>query len=540
MRHPLRILAPAAFTASLAALLCLVAGQARAASPGFGYHDPRSFQIHSPSDVAATEDGGALLSTYSGRGPIRKFVPGKRPKVIAGGGTADVGIDPAPATSVSLFGSDELSAIPGGGFLDSEEVQGAVVEIKGGNARRLTPSLRETGAIAAEDGDGFLIAGGAPNSGFWIKEVDADGTIHHVAGNGEWGVAADGQPAADSSLLYILDVAALPDGGIVFSEWAADYAAIREVKPDGTLTTLAGGERQGFGGDGGPAVDATFREPFEIAVATDGGILVADGPRVRRIGTDGIIETVAGTGKVPYNGDGIPATEANISATSLAAGPNGSFLIGDFANGRIRRVSAEGTIRTIAGMPAPDICPKATYNGIQGGPGDDVLRGDELRDLIRSETGDDVLAGRGGDDCIDAGLDDDVVKGGEGDDAIDAENGRDRVFGGPGDDAIDGQGDRDTLRGEEGDDRLYGGFADDHLVGGKGDDLLDGNTGADRFEGEGGDDYIDAMYNERESSRPVVDVIDCGPGNDTVKANTYDRIKRNCEVIKGAAGNRGG
>ena len=110
------------------------------------------------------------------------------------------------------------------------------------------------------------------------------------------------------------------------------------------------------------------------------------------------------------------------------------------------------------------------------------------------------------------------------------------MSGGKGDDVIDGQGGPDRLEGEEGDDRIYGGFDDDHLVGGKGDDLLDGNTGADHFEGEGGDDYIDAMYNERQSSQPVVDQIDCGPGDDTVKANTYDRIGRDCEVIKGAAG----
>ena len=156
------------------------------------------------------------------------------------------------------------------------------------------------------------------------------------------GSLPDGEQADDSSLLYVLDVGYLQDGAIVFAEWAADYAAIREVKPDGTLETLAGGLRHGFAGDGGPAVDATLSQPDEIAVATDGSILFADGARVRRIGIDGIIDTVAGTGTPRYNGDGIPATDANIAAASLAAGPNGSFLIGDFANGRIRRVSAGG------------------------------------------------------------------------------------------------------------------------------------------------------------------------------------------------------
>lgn len=377
--------------------------------------------------------------------------------------------------------------------------------------------------------------------GYSITESRRDGKRSKIAGTGEFGQTPDGEPAAGNPLLYVLDVAALPDGGIVFSEYAADYEAIREVRPDGTLETLAGGLRQGFAGDGGPATDATLGRVDDLAVADDGSILIADGDRVRRIGTDGIIDTVAGTGKTAYNGDGIPATEANLDPGSMAAGPGGSFLVGDFANGRIRKVTEDGTISTIAGMPTPSICPKVAYNGIQGIPGDDYgneaeLKGTRGRDLIRGETGEDTLLGRRGSDCLDAGLDNDWVEAAQGDDSIDAGNGHDRVWGGPGADSIDGQGNRDTIHGEEGDDSLYGGFDDDHLVGGKGDDTLQGNTGLDHFEGEGGDDYIDAMYNERESYTPVADRIDCGPGRDTVKANTYDDIAKDCEIVKGAAG----
>lgn len=521
----------------LAGLAALVFASHAGAVTGFGYHDPRSFQIHGASDIAATADGGVLLSTYSGRGPIRKLIRGKRPKVVAGGGKADVGTEPIPATAASLFGDDELSAIPGGGFLDAENVQRTIIEIKSGEARRLTPSLRKPGAIAAGPEGRFLVSTGGHGSNERIREVDAGGNPSTVAGNGEWGSAPDGAQAADSSLLYVLDVAYLPGGGVVFSEWAADYAAIREIKPDGTLETLAGGLRRGFAGDGGPAVDATLSEPREIAVDTSGGILIADGPRVRRIGTDGTIETVAGTGKARYNGDGIPAAEANVSPVALSAGPDGSFLIGDFGNGRIRKVSAGGTIRTIAGLPAPVVCPASVYDGIQGEPGNDArLSGTKRRDLIRGETGDDTVIARGGDDCIDGGLGNDFLAGGPGSDAVDAENGDDSVLGSTGEDVIDGQGGSDTLGGDGGDDTLDGGFGYDRLDGGDGDDRLVGNTGVDHLVGEGGDDYIDAQFNERESYGPPGDRIDCGPGHDTVKANTYDRIARDCEVVKGAAG----
>ena len=63
-------------------------------------------------------------------------------------------------------------------------------------------------------------------------------------------------------------------------------------------------------------------------------------------------------------------------------------------------------------------------------------------------------------------------------------------------------------------------------------------VGLHHFAGAGGHDSIDAMYHARESSDPVVDVIDCGPGRDTVKTNTSDRIAQDGEVIKGAAGHR--
>ena len=107
-------------------------------------------------------------------------------------------------------------------------------------------------------------------------------------------------------------------------------------------------------------------------------------------------------------------------------------------------------------------------------------------------------------------------------------------MGGKGDDAIDGQGGRDALHGEEGDDRIYGGFDDDRLVGGAGDDLLDGNTGLDRFSGWPRERlHRRAVQRARELANPWPTGSDCGPGHDTVKANTYDRIGRDCEVDQG-------
>ena len=531
MDHSTRLTLP------IAALVTLAFGgasaSADAASAGFGYDDPRSEQISRPADLIAAGSDGVLVSSYNG--PVRKYLPGRRSIVVAGGGERRVGSKPIPATDASIFSAGDMSRSFGGGFLIAIAGGTSVEEVRHGSIRRVVKDFGgPTGLAALPDGGAVV----SSQFRYEIVRSTPGGDLSTIAGTGQFGITPDGEPAAGNPIGSPLDVARLSDGDVVFSEYAGDYQAIREIRPDGTLETLAGGPGLGFGGDGGPAVDATLGLVYDLAVEADGGILIADDHRVRRIGTDGIIETVAGTGETRYNGDRIAATDANLFPSSLSATNDGGFLIGDFANGRIRRVAPDGEITTIAGIPAPSICEKARYNGIQGEPGRDDIRGQKRRDLIRGETGDDDLGGRGGRDCIAGGLDDDEVDGGSKGDGIDAENGNDHVDGGKGDDAIDGQGGRDSLHGEEGNDRVYGGFDDDRLVGGAGDDLLDGNTGLDRFSGGRGNDYIDAQFNERESSQPVADRIRCGPGRDTVKANTYDRIGRDCEVVKGAAGNR--
>ena len=238
----------------------------------------------------------------------------------------------------------------------------------------------------------------APRYKARIIEISPSGEQRVVAGSDGSGLSPDGSVAAGSPLLEVTDVKPTPDGGFVFAETAADYAAIRKVGPDGRLTTLAGGKRIGFAGDGGPAVDATLRSPQDIDVAADGSILVADVNRIRRIVPGGTITTVAGTGDYRYNGDGFPATEANLGGfLSIAANDDGSFLIGDFSEdelNRVRHVSAEGTILVLAGMPAPAACDDAPYNGIQGRPGNDFVNGGRFRDLIRGEDGEHRLNGR--------------------------------------------------------------------------------------------------------------------------------------------------
>src|SRR5258708_15586487 len=94
-----------------------------------------------------------------------------------------------------------------------------------------------------------------------------------------------------------------------------DKNLILRFEPDGTITTVAGVAEAGYAGDGGPAIDASFRRPFVIAVAYSGEVIVADwgNNRLRAFRPGGTIRTVAGNGTRGYSGDGGDATRAQLN-----------------------------------------------------------------------------------------------------------------------------------------------------------------------------------------------------------------------------------
>ena len=122
----------------------------------------------------------------------------------------------------------------------------------------------------------------------------------------------------------------------------------------GIITTFAGTGEEGFGGDGGPATAAKLDWPSGVAVDAAGNVYIADqeNERIRKVDAEGIITTFAGSGSYGYKGgeDGIPATEAKLNwPTGVAVGANGHVYIADSYNNLIREVDTEGIITTIAG-----------------------------------------------------------------------------------------------------------------------------------------------------------------------------------------------
>jgi hypothetical protein len=186
------------------------------------------------------------------------------------------------------------------------------------------------------------------------------GTITRVAGTGVAGDTGDDGPAVDAELTTPIALAATADGGFLIAD--GDASVVRKVAVDHQITRVAGTGVAGNSGDDGPAVDAQLQTPVALAATRDGGFLVADWFEsvVRKVSPDGIITRVAGTGVAGDGGDDGPAVDAQLQwPMALAVTADGGFLIADARNRKVRKVSSDGTITRVAGT------------GVFGNSGDD-------------------------------------------------------------------------------------------------------------------------------------------------------------------------
>ena len=164
--------------------------------------------------------------------------------------------------------------------------------------------------------------------------------------------SGDGGSATEALLTFPYSLAVDGQGNLYIAD--AENHRIRKVDTNGIITTFAGTGEEGFGGDGGPATAAKLKWPSGVAVDNDGNVYIADqeNERIRAVDTDGIITTFAGSGSYNYRGgeDGIPATEASLNwPTGVAVDGQGDVYIADSYNNLIRKVDSDGLIATIAG-----------------------------------------------------------------------------------------------------------------------------------------------------------------------------------------------
>jgi gliding motility-associated-like protein len=223
-------------------------------------------------------------------------------------------------------------------------VAGNGSQIYSGNGGIATGASVDLPNGIAVDKNGIIYIGEAGD--YRLREVLTSGTIYTIAGSGTSGFSGDGGPATAAQFNYIYDIKVDDIGNIYLADiW--NYR-IRKINTAGIITTICGNGISGTSGDGGPATAAYLSDPSGIAFDPYGCLYIADGARIRKINTAGIITTVAGTGINGYGGDGGPATAAQLwGAGSVAFDGFGNMYIED--NNRIRQVNTSGIITTIAG-----------------------------------------------------------------------------------------------------------------------------------------------------------------------------------------------
>lgn len=187
-----------------------------------------------------------------------------------------------------------------------------------------------------------------------VYKVDRLGSTTVVAGTGRAGYSGDGALAANAQLNSPAGTAIGPDGSLYIADYSNDR--IRKVASNGIITTIAG-STGGFTGDGGPATAARINAPLSLVFNAGGDLFFSDTAnfRVRKIAANGVISTVAGTGRLSRSGDGGPATAADSAPGWLALGADASIYFTDngdarfFGYPRVRKVAPNGTISTVAG-----------------------------------------------------------------------------------------------------------------------------------------------------------------------------------------------
>lgn len=321
-------------------------------------------------DQQQVDTVSAAISTVAGTGALP---------------TASCGNDSGAATAACLDGPFGIAFAPDGSYYVSDVAlhkvfrvgrDGTISRYAGtgtagfsgdGGAATAAELNRPEGLAVGKDGS-LYIADWTNNR---VRRVDPQGNISTFAGNGSRSYSGDGGPATAAALRQSIGVSAAADGSLYIGD--ANNDVIRRVDPGGFISTYAGNGTHGFSGDGGPANQAALNFPFMAAVAPTGELYIADlgNHRIRRVGVDGIITTVAGNGQLcePQDlpcGDGGPATAARIhSPTAVQVGRDGSLYINEAGGKRVRRVTPDGLITTWAGAGG---CASPTEPCGDGGP----------------------------------------------------------------------------------------------------------------------------------------------------------------------------
>jgi len=317
-----------------------------------------------PSAIVFDPEGNLYLAETA-RHVIRKVDTTGAITIIAGTGTQGFSGDSGPATSAQLDSPQGLAIDANDLYISDTHnhrirklnlATGIITTIAGSstpgfdgdNNPATTAHLNLPTAIAIDPTNNLYIA---DTQNHRIRKVTPSGIITTIAGNGTQGFSGDSDPATSASIDSPTGLAA--DTTSLYLADTHNHRIRKLNLVTGIITTIAGTGTANYNGDG---VNTNLALPHGLTLDASGNLYLADtaNQRIRRIdATTGTVTTVAGQGTQTFAGDGSPATTASLDTPRATANsPTGLITLADTGNQRIRQISTDATIHTIAGLGA--------------------------------------------------------------------------------------------------------------------------------------------------------------------------------------------
>ena len=260
-------------------------------------------QINSPAGVFVTPNGEVFFCDR-GNQRVRKILRTGETVTIAGTGKRGYNGDDQPATQAQLY---EPSSV----FVSSR------------NEVYISEAIGQR-----------------------IRKIQSNGNIVTVVGTGIGGYNGDGIPATEAMIQYPYGIFVTEQDELYFADYC--NSRIRKVF-NGIITTVAGTGIDGYNGDGLLAKNTDLQCPICVSISETNEMYIVEHNRVRKVNSNGIVSTIAGTGVNGCNTSGVLATNARLNDPWFVTVVNGEVYIAEYVNNRIRKILRNGIIVTIAG-----------------------------------------------------------------------------------------------------------------------------------------------------------------------------------------------